>query len=169
MIEKNLKRLSKLELLEMLRSQELEIISLRDEIAKLEEKIKSKKLQVQEAGSIAEASLAVNNIFEAAQQAADQYLMNVKDRIDVEAEKYIRIKSTAEQQAAILMSTTEKNCSDREKREREYVDSLWNSLKEKLDAYYTLHPEVRAKLSDEDLAALSVERVGDDLSGEDDF
>lgn len=169
MNEKNLKRLSKLELLEMLRSQELEIVSLREEISGLEEKLKSRKLEIQKAGSIAEASLAVNNVFEAAQQAAEQYLMNVKDRIDSEAKTYIKIKSTAEQQAAILMTTTEKKCIDREKREKAYVDSLWNSLREKLDAYYALHPEVRAKLSDEDLAALSVERVGDDLNREDDF
>ena len=166
MIEKNIKRLSKLELLEMLRSQELEIIELRNEIFALEEKLRSKKIEIQKAGSIAEASLAVNNVFEAAQQAAEQYLMNVKERVDAEAKKYITIKSTAEQQAAILMSTTEKKCSDREKREREYVDLLWNSFKEKLDTYYKEHPGLKENLSSEDLKTFSIERVKENRNGE---
>ena len=35
-------------------------------------------IELEEAGSIAEASLRMNGIFEAAQRCAEQYLMNVK-------------------------------------------------------------------------------------------
>lgn len=38
----------------------------------------SKEIELTEAGSIAEAALKLNGIFEAAQEAADQYLMNVR-------------------------------------------------------------------------------------------
>lgn len=38
----------------------------------------SRTIELEEAGSIAEASLRLNGIFEAAQRAAEQYLMNVK-------------------------------------------------------------------------------------------
>lgn len=42
------------------------------------EKLKtSKEIELKEVGSIAEAALQLNGIFEAAQRAADQYLMNV--------------------------------------------------------------------------------------------
>ena len=37
----------------------------------------------QEAGSIAEASLKLNKVFEAAQQAADQYLENIRIRSEI--------------------------------------------------------------------------------------
>lgn len=44
----------------------------------IEEMKASKEIELNEAGSIAEAALRLNGIFEAAQQAADQYLMNVR-------------------------------------------------------------------------------------------
>lgn len=44
----------------------------------IEEMKASRKIELAEAGSIAEAALKLNGIFEVAQQAADQYLMNVR-------------------------------------------------------------------------------------------
>lgn len=44
----------------------------------IEEMKASREIELAEAGSIAEAALRLNGIFEAAQQAADQYLMNVR-------------------------------------------------------------------------------------------
>lgn len=38
----------------------------------------SREIELEEAGSIAEAALRLNGVFEAAQRAAEQYLMNVK-------------------------------------------------------------------------------------------
>ena len=38
----------------------------------------SRRIELEEAGSIAEASLRLNGVFEAAQQAADQYLENLR-------------------------------------------------------------------------------------------
>lgn len=37
----------------------------------------------QEAGSIAEAALRLNKVFEAAQQAADQYLENIRTQAEI--------------------------------------------------------------------------------------
>ena len=45
---------------------------------RMEEMQASRLIELNEAGSIAEASLRLNGIFEAAQRAAEQYLMNVK-------------------------------------------------------------------------------------------
>ncbi len=44
----------------------------------MEEMKTSREIELQEAGSIAEAALRLNGIFEAAQRAAEQYLSNVK-------------------------------------------------------------------------------------------
>ncbi len=41
-----------------------------------------RKIQIEEAGSIAEAALRLNGIFEAAQKAADQYLYNLQRMSD---------------------------------------------------------------------------------------
>ncbi len=51
-------------------------------IAELKRKMEvmrtSKAIELEEAGSIAEAAIRINGVFEAAQKAAEQYLMNVK-------------------------------------------------------------------------------------------
>lgn len=45
---------------------------------RMEEWRQSRRIELDEAGSIAEAALRLNGIFEVAQQAADQYLYNVR-------------------------------------------------------------------------------------------
>lgn len=44
----------------------------------IEEMKASREIELNEAGSIAEAALRINGVFEAAQRAAEQYLMNIK-------------------------------------------------------------------------------------------
>jgi hypothetical protein len=44
----------------------------------LERQQNFRRIEIEKAGSIAEAALKLNGIFEAAQRAADQYLMNVR-------------------------------------------------------------------------------------------
>ena len=44
----------------------------------IEEMKQSKVIELEEAGSIAEAAIRINGVFEAAQRAAEQYLMNIR-------------------------------------------------------------------------------------------
>lgn len=44
----------------------------------------SRNIELEEAGSIAEAALRLNRVFEAAQKAADQYIYNLKQRCEKE-------------------------------------------------------------------------------------
>ena len=70
-------KLRKKDLLEIMLRQGQEIDRLRDRGAELEEKLESKEIIIDNAGSLAEASLALTAIFEEAQKAADIYLSNV--------------------------------------------------------------------------------------------
>lgn len=78
MTEKELHKLKRGELLEMMLAQSREIDALRLRIKELEEKLADREIRIRQSGSIAEAALKINGIFEAAQAAADQYLENVK-------------------------------------------------------------------------------------------
>ena len=80
MNDKKLRKIGKKELLEILLSQAKKIEELEIELEKTQKKLESKKILIEESGSLAEASLKLNNIFEIAQQAADQYLLNVKEK-----------------------------------------------------------------------------------------
>lgn len=79
--EKNpLRGLSRLQLLELLARQEREIQALKAELAEKEAALAERRLVMERAGSIAEAALQLNGVFEAAQRAADQYLASVTRR-----------------------------------------------------------------------------------------
>ena len=78
MTDKELKKLTRAELLEMLLIQSKEKRLLEEKLQEAEKKLEEREIMVAEAGSIAEAALKLNGVFEAVQQAADQYLENVK-------------------------------------------------------------------------------------------
>jgi len=76
--QSDLKKMSRRDLLEILVLQSKKIDSLEEELDKVNEQLSSKQILLKEAGTIAEASLKLNKVFETAQQAADQYLENIK-------------------------------------------------------------------------------------------
>ena len=76
--EKNLKKMSRKELLELLVFISKKNDELQKELNETKELLNNKQIIINEAGSIAEAALKLNNIFEIAQKAADQYLENIK-------------------------------------------------------------------------------------------
>lgn len=78
----SLKSLSKLELLELLAEQEHEIQELKQQLEEKNQLIEQRTLCMKQSGNIAQAALALNGVFEAAQKAADQYVESVKEMID---------------------------------------------------------------------------------------
>jgi signal peptidase I len=78
MSKSNLYKLRKTELLQIIYEQEQKINNLKEENANLIKELDNRIIDIKEAGSIAEATLRINKIFEDAQKAADEYLNNVK-------------------------------------------------------------------------------------------
>jgi len=84
MTNRELRRLSRADLLELLVEQIRENRRLQDQLteaqgqlAEARKKLADRRICVEKAGSIAEAALQLNQVWEAAQRAADQYLENV--------------------------------------------------------------------------------------------
>lgn len=94
MTDKALKRLSRAELLEMLLAQVEENEQLKKRLAQLQAQLENRQILIQDAGSIAEAAMQLNNVFQAADAAASQYLENVQ-RLSGEGES-IRLRLEAE-------------------------------------------------------------------------
>ena len=78
MTTKELKRLSRMELLQLLLVQTQETERLKKDNEELKARLECRTLQVTEAGNIAEATMKINGVMEAAQKAADQYLDNAR-------------------------------------------------------------------------------------------
>lgn len=87
MTDKELKKLSRVELLEMLLEQSKEVEQLKMQNRQMQAQIESRQIKIDRAGSIAEAALQLNEVFETAQRAADQYLENVRQLYDSQLDR----------------------------------------------------------------------------------
>ena len=80
MTEKELKKLNRYQLLDMLIIQTERANHLQKQLEAAQEKLDSREVELTVMGSIAEASLHLGGVFEAAQNAADIYLNAAKER-----------------------------------------------------------------------------------------
>ncbi len=78
MNEKDFRKLKRVELYEIMLAQAEEIDDLRAQLAAAKKELENKRIDIQQSGSIAEASLKLTKVFEEAQKAADLYLSNIK-------------------------------------------------------------------------------------------
>ena len=82
MKDKELKRLKRAELLEIMVAQSKEIDRLKDELEKTRKALQDREIRIGSCGSLAEASLAIYHVIERTQEAADLYLENIKRKAD---------------------------------------------------------------------------------------
>ena len=99
MTEKELKRLSRAELLELLLLQTRETERAQARAKQLEETLSKRQLKIREAGDLAHAVLAVNGVMETAQRAAKQYLENIEQMQSETKERCTEIIEKARQEA----------------------------------------------------------------------
>ncbi len=131
MTGKDLQKLTRQDLLELLLEAEKENDSLRAEVESLRAEVADKQLVISKVGSIAEASLLLNGVFTAAQAAADQYVMNVK-RVCEEKEERIRqsqdIVQKAELEAKQLREAAESISRRLIRQAKEESDRYWDMV-----------------------------------------
>lgn len=100
MTDKDLRRLSRGELLEMLIAQAAENDQLKNRLEQAEAQLRDRRIAIDKAGSLAEAALSLNGVFQAAEAAAQQYLENI-ERISGQQDAICRdMKEQAKQEAA---------------------------------------------------------------------
>lgn len=78
MTDREVHKLKRVELLELLLELSKENEKLKEENQELKEKLNDRALRIENCGSLAEAALRICGVFEAAQSAADCYLENIK-------------------------------------------------------------------------------------------
>lgn len=100
MTDKELRRLGRSELLEMLIAQAAENDQLKTKLEQAEAQLRDRRIEIDKAGSLAEAALSLNGVFQAAESAAQQYLENI-ERISGQQDAICReLKEQAQQEAA---------------------------------------------------------------------
>lgn len=78
MTDREFKQLNRAQLIDVIYQLQLQVDELNGQKQKLEAAIADKRLRISAVGSIAEAALEINDCFRNAQNAADQYLSEIK-------------------------------------------------------------------------------------------
>ena len=108
MTDKELRRLSRMELIQLLLEQTRETERLQAELGEMQERLNDRRILLHNAGSIAEAAVQINELMETAQATADQWLERMKqeytDRIQRE---YDELKKKMD----LLEQATKRRCA----------------------------------------------------------
>ncbi|MBR4422283.1 MAG: hypothetical protein IKS69_07100 [Erysipelotrichaceae bacterium] len=78
----DLKKMKRVELLEILYQQQQRIEDLEIENAQLKKRVEERQVIMKKTGSIADASLALTQVFQEAQKSADLYLSSIREIYD---------------------------------------------------------------------------------------
>lgn len=158
MTSKELRRLSRADLLEMLINQSSEIEELKEKLSAAEKALEEQDIAIDSAGSIAEASLQVSGVFEAAQKAGQCYLENIKRLSERQIFVCERLEKESRDAAEARIAETEKRCSEMEESSKQRCAEMltkaktdsqayWQELSTRMDRYYEEHVGLRELLS----------------------
>lgn len=125
MTEKELKKLSRADLLQILIAQGRELREMQEKYAQAERALQERTIRLNKAGSIAEASLQLNGVFEAAQAACEQYQESILELSRRQYAACAKIEEESKKKAELLLKETEKECRIRkEETERQCEEML---------------------------------------------
>lgn len=128
MTDKEFKRLSRSQLIEIIYQLQLKQEELTQDNEKLSKALEDRRLRVSAAGNIADAAIEIHNVMQAAQSAAEHYLEEM--RISASGE-YQRILTEANEKAAQIIAEAEQEAAqiiERAKMEDPYYDPVVEAI-----------------------------------------
>ena len=132
MTDRELKKLSRAELLELLLEQLRENEQLQVQIDELRERLAQRELKIDQAGSIAEASLQLSGVFEAAQDACSQYIENIQ-----------QLSARQEQLCAQMEQETQRKCEQMVAEAKSQSQAFWDEVFRKVRELTSSYAELR--------------------------
>lgn len=135
MTNHELKKLSRSELLELMLAQSREIDQLREHLRQAEERLHCRQIDLNDVGSIAEASLKLNGVFLAAQNAASQYLENIKRVSGHQQEICARMERESRRTSELLLAETRAKCQAMESQMQAHCRELLEAARREAQVY----------------------------------
>ena len=146
MTEREMRRLSRADLLEMLIEQSAELEALQAKYAAAQEKLEKREVDLQQAGTLAEAALRFNGVFDAADAAAQEFMDTVRRRSEAQTALCEKLEQESREAAQQLKQDTQQHCAELEAQTKAHCEALiekakaeaeecWNQLSVKLAAY----------------------------------
>lgn len=122
MTERELRKLNRTDLLELMLQQSRELEQLRRELDDAKTQLAQREIVMDRAGSIAEASLQLNGVFAAAEEACVQYMDSIKN-----------LSGRQEELCAKMEQETRLKCEKMLADAQYQVDLYWNVVNEKVE------------------------------------
>ena len=139
-VDKSLQKLKRAELLELLLEQSRNNDSLKIQleekagvIGELKKQLKDRKIDIQSAGTIAEASFKLNGVYDAAEKAAQQYLENLQELYRKEQELYSVKEAAVENRCSALLQATNERCEFMKEDTQKKCDELMTTTMQKCE------------------------------------
>ena len=132
---RNIRKLSRVELFELLVEQGKENEELHRQVENLQEQLEERQISLTQAGNIAEASLKLNGIFQAAQDAAQQYLDSIRQLSEHQEEICREMEEKTRKKCDALYQETKEKCYQMEIDARDGVDQYWKELSRRLKSF----------------------------------
>lgn len=104
MLTKDMKKLGRAELIDVIYQLKKSEQELQAQVQSLQTALQDRKLKMEQIGSVAEASLALTDIFQNAQEAADTYLNEIKRRHAAVEQQCDQLLAEAQQKADAIVA-----------------------------------------------------------------
>lgn len=158
MTDKDLRKLNRVELLQMLLEQGRQNDALRAQLDQANAQLASRQVALDEAGSIAEAAMQLNQVFASAQRAADQYLENIRTLSGRQEAVCAKREAESRSKCEQMLAETQKKCQSLEEQTRARCEAMtseaerksaavWDEAKLRLDQLLAQQAGLRSLLS----------------------
>ena len=108
MTDKEFKRLTRAQLIEIIYQLQVKLEEVSADNQRLKAELMDKRVRMNQVGSIADAVLEINNVMQAAQSAADQYLEEIRQLRSEAEEDCRKIREEAQKEAEEIVSRAKK-------------------------------------------------------------
>ena len=129
MTDKELRKLSRADLIAMMLELAKENQQLREDLEKAQQSLESRRISIEKAGSLADAALQLNGVFEAAEDACSQYARNLQER-----------SSRIQEYCARMEQQTREKCQKMVEQTQQEVDAYWAFVRQKARELYINTP-----------------------------
>ncbi len=137
MTSKELKRLSRADLLEMMLAVTKENERLQSSVIQMKKRLEDRTVSIENCGSLAEAVLQINGVFEAAQAACEQYVQNIQDRNANQDQILRRMEEETKQRCEVMIVQAEQQAKALIEQAEQQAKEMIAQAKSQADAYLT--------------------------------
>lgn len=154
MTDKELKKLRRRDLLELLVQQTEDNDSLQAQVDALTVQLQSRNLSISKAGTLADALMSINDMFRTADAVAKQYLDNVRQMAEQQEATCAKMEQECQERCDAMIAEAERECEAKKEEARrecearkQEAETFWQELSVRLDKFYNEHEGLREILA----------------------